>query len=316
MGNLRVSNDVVLAKIETTYNTDSVPVPGTDAIFTMAPPQFAPEGLRMNERPGVRASLGELQRIYGGSLGRLSFPVEIKGSGTAGTAPEIGVLLRACGMGQTIVASTSVTYRPISATHESITLYWFEGGRKRHIMTGCRGNATVRFSAGGIPFIDFEFVGHLGTVTDQTQPSPTINATVPRAGINMAIAVGGVNVIVRDWSVGLNNTIATPPSIASSDGYSEVQITSRKVNGEMTMESELASFIDVDAQLLAGTGSTFASGTLGSVAGNRFAVSSATNGLVWLDRQFGEGDGLRLRTMPFQLVESAAQNDEIALAFT
>jgi hypothetical protein len=33
MGSLRRSNDVVLAKIETTYNTDPVPVAGTNAIL-------------------------------------------------------------------------------------------------------------------------------------------------------------------------------------------------------------------------------------------------------------------------------------------
>lgn len=316
MGNLRVSNDVILARIETTYNTDPVPTAGTHAIFTMAAPQFAPEGQRMNERPGVRASLGELQRIYGGSLAKISFPVELKGSGTAGTAPEIGPLLRACGLGETVVASTSVTYRPVSTNHESLTIYWYEGGRKRHILTGCRGNATMRVSAGGVPFIDFEFTGHVSDPTDQTQPTPTINATVPRAALSMAITVGGVSVVVRDWSVGLNNTIAMPPSVSAADGYSEIQITGRKVGGEITLEAELASVINVDTQLSGGTGSTFASGQLGSVAGNRVNVSSATNGLVWTDRAFNEGDGLRLRTMPFQLVESAAQNDELAIAFT
>jgi hypothetical protein len=316
MGNLRVSNDVVFVKIETTYGTDSVPVAGTNAVFTMAAPQFAPEGLRMNERPGVRASLGELQRIYGGSLAKISFPVELKGSGTAGTAPEIGSLLRACAMGETVVAVTSVTYRPISSSHESVTIYWFEGGRKRHILTGCRGTATLRVSAGGVPFIDFELIGHVSDPSDQTQPTPTINATVPRAALSMAITVGGVSVVVRDWSVALNNTIALPPSVAAADGYSEIQVTGRKVGGEITLEAELASVINVDTQLSGGTGSAFASGQLGSVAGNRVNITSAAGGLVWTDRQFGEGDGLRLRTMPFQLVETSAQNDELAIAFT
>ncbi|MCK7495178.1 MAG: hypothetical protein MZW92_31855 [Comamonadaceae bacterium] len=43
---------------------------------------------------------------------QLTFDVEIKGSGAAGTAPELGVLLKGCGFGETVVAVTSVTYAP------------------------------------------------------------------------------------------------------------------------------------------------------------------------------------------------------------
>ena len=51
---------------------------------------------------------------------------------------------------ETIVASTSVTYKPISSLHESLTLYWYEGGRKLHKLTGARGTASVRIGAGGL----------------------------------------------------------------------------------------------------------------------------------------------------------------------
>ena len=316
MGNLRVSNDVILAKIETTYNTDPTPVVGTNAILVNGTPNFSAEGLRMNERAAIRGSLGQLQQVFGGQLGKVSFQVEVKGSGTAGTAPECGPLLRACAMGETLVAVTSATYKPISTTHESITIYWYEGGRKLHKLTGARGNVTLKVTAGGIAYFDFEFTGHYTNPTDQSQPTGTYNSQVPRAALSMAITVGAVSIVVREWSVGLNNTIAMPPSVSAADGYSEIQVTKRDVRGEIILEAELLSVIDVDAQLSAGTASTFASGTLGSVAGNRFVASSATSGLVWLDRQFGEGDGLRIRTMPFQLVETAAQNDEVSWAFT
>ena len=284
MGNLRISNEVILAKIETTYNTDPTPVAGTNAVLVQNL-SAQPEGLRMNDRPAVRANIGKLQQVFGGKLYRLSFDVEIKGSGSAGTAPEFGPLLRACAMGETIVGATSVTYKPISSTHESITLYWYEGGRKKHIMTGARGTASFRLSAGGLAMISFEFVGHHTDPADATQPVPTYSTQVPKATLSMAISVGGVSsIIVREWSIGLNNQIAMPPSIAAADGYGEVQVTSRDVSGQIVMDAELASVIDVDAQHTAGTGLTFASGTLGSVAGKRAVFTSATSGLFWKDR--------------------------------
>jgi hypothetical protein len=82
------------------------------------------------------------------------------------------------------------------------------------------------------------------------------------------------------------------------------------------MEAELAAVIDVDTQLKNGTASTFSPGTLGSAAGNKFALTSAANGLYWMNRTFADGDGLRLRTMPFGLVDSSAGNDAVSMAFT
>ena len=128
--------------------------------------------------------------------------------------------------------------------------------------------------------------------------------------------MGGATVVARALSIDLQNVIALPPSIAATDGYSEIQVTGRDVTGEMTIEAELASVIDVDTQLKSGTCLTLTTGNVGSTAGNRFAVTSATNGLVWKDRRVSDGDGLRLRQMPFDLRESSSGNDEVALAFT
>ena len=151
----------------------------------------------------------------------------------------------------------------------------------------------------------------------QSQPTPTYSSVVPKAALNMAVSIGGVTAaIARSWEINLNNTIVMPPSLAAADGYGEVQISQRDVSGTLEIDAELASVIDVDAQLSAGTGLTFQSGTLGSTAGNRFAVNSATNGLYFRDKQFGDADGIRTRSMPFGIVESATGNDEVSLVFT
>jgi hypothetical protein len=114
MGGLRISNEVILAKTEVTYNTDPVPVVGTNAIL-IRNANLSSEGLRMNDRGAIRASIGQLQQVYGGQLKRLTFECEVKGSGAAGTAPEIGPLIEACGFDETIVGATSATYKPESA---------------------------------------------------------------------------------------------------------------------------------------------------------------------------------------------------------
>lgn len=311
----RVSNEVILAKTETTYNTDSTPSAGSNAVLVRNV-KLAPEGLRMNDRAAIRASLGQLQEVYGGQLKRLTFEVEVKGSGTAGTAPEIGPLIEACGFNETIVASTSVTYLPESSAHESITLYWYEFGRKLHKLTGARGNFTIKLEAGGICLIEFDFVGHYTEPTDQTQPTPTYNSQVPKAGLGMTVAINGVSAIVaKRWQWSPNNTIVTPASLSSSDGYGEILISKRKITGQMEIESELDSVLDLDLLFAAGTRFAFASGQLGSTAGNRLNVTTPASSTYVTNTEPTESDGLRQRQIDLAVDDSTADT-ELSLAFT
>jgi len=120
-----VNREVILAKIEGTYGVDSVPVEGTDAML-VENVSWSNEGLRMNERPAVRANIGMLQQVFGGKLFTVTFDVEMKGAGGAiDVPPEFGPLLRACGIGETITPATDVTYTPVSTGHESVTIYYF-----------------------------------------------------------------------------------------------------------------------------------------------------------------------------------------------
>jgi hypothetical protein len=318
MSGLRTSNEVILAKIETTYNTDPTPSAGTNAILVRNL-NYSTAGLRMIDRGAIRASLGDLQKIYGGELRKVSFQVEVKGSGTAGTAPEIGPLLQAAGLLETIVAVTSATYTPNSGgttAHKSITIYFYEGGRKLHILTGCRGTVKFGLDAGGLMLMDFEFTGHLTQPTDASQPSPTYNAQVPKAGLNMSVSFNGISTLVpRKWSIDLGWKLAMPPSLAAVDGYGQIILVDRSVTGSLEIESELDSIIDIDALLQAGTRFAFSAGTLGGTAGNRVALSTPSSSTYITDSVLAEGDGIRLRTVPFA-VDDSTSDTEISLAFT
>jgi hypothetical protein len=312
MGGLRISNEVILAKTETTYGTDPTPAAATNAVLVRNV-SVQSEGLRMTDRAAVRAGLGKLQKVFGGHLKRITFECEVKGSGSAGTAPEIGPLIEACGFDETIVGATSATYTPEDGVHESVTIWWYEGGRKLHKLNGCRGSVTWRLEAGGILLASFEFVGHYVTATDQTQPTPTYNATVPRAGLSMVISLNGVTALtVKSWEWGFNNTIAEPPSLAAADGYGEIILTDRDIKGSMVLESELVSVSDLDALFTAGTRFAWQSGTLGSVAGNRVAFTTPASSTYIEDVNFDSADGIRNRTLPMAIDDSVATNFSIA----
>ena len=107
MGRILSNRAVVAAKAETTEGT-AISLAGADANFQVMEPKFELM-VPMFKREILDVALSPFAMIPGTRLGKISFKVENKGSGTAGTAPAIGKLLKACGFGETVVAVTSVT---------------------------------------------------------------------------------------------------------------------------------------------------------------------------------------------------------------
>lgn len=150
---------VFLAKIESTHRIDANPTVSADEIMTEGVEWNLAQGARMIARPAVRPSLGTLKQIFGGSLLGFQINCELKGSGTAGTAPEVGTLLRACGYGETVDPGVSVTYKPVSTGHESASCVLYEDGIMYRAV-GCRGNASFSVDVGGKPMASFNLIGH------------------------------------------------------------------------------------------------------------------------------------------------------------
>ena len=84
-----VKQEGILVKIETTPGTDAVPTAADDALL-VENIGWSFAGARMLERGAVKSTLGKLQPIFAGTLMEITFDVELKGSGTAGVAPEVG----------------------------------------------------------------------------------------------------------------------------------------------------------------------------------------------------------------------------------
>lgn len=304
------NREVILAKIESTYNTDSVPI-GSDAVL-VSNLTWANEGLRMNDRAAVRANLGKLKQIYGGRLLKVSFDVEIKGSGTAGTAPEFGPLLRACGIGETVAPATSVTYAPASSNHGSCTIYLYRDG-KRIILTGCRGNVSGNLDTGAQGKLSFSLTGHVAAETDTAMVTPSYDSTVPVPVLSAGFSVGGYSAVISKLAFDLGNTIATPPSINATDGYAAVQITARDVTGSFDPEDALVATKDWLADLIAGTSRALTTGVIGSTAGNRYQLSMPA--IALRDVSPGDRDGVTTYDVTFGAAESSG-DDEFSLVFT
>ncbi len=261
--------ELIALKIESTYNTDSSP-DGTDAML-VENVALSYEGARMVERNPIKPTLGKEQSIHAGNLVQITFDAEIKGSGTAGTAPEIGAALRACGFGETIVADTSVTYEPVSTAIESCTIYYYQDG-KLNVITGARGTVEINLTVGDKGMASFTFTGHDGGDSDAALITATYDSTVPPPVINGSFSVGAYAAVISALTFNLGNEVVTPPDFNAPDGYSEVFIADRDMTGSFDPEDTLVATQDWVGDWKAGNTKAITTGVIGSAAGNRYQL--------------------------------------------
>ncbi len=304
---------VLLSKDEVTYNTDSVPVAGTDAVL-IEDLGWAFANVRMHQRNPVRASFGKLAPQYAGSLITVSGKCEIKGSGTAGTPPEIAPLLRGAGWAETIVASTSVTYKPSSTqtVHKSESMYFYDDGLLLKV-TGARGKVSFDLQVGKPAMAAFEFTGHFVSVTDVALPAATYDSTVPVPLINMPFTIGAYSAVISKLAFDLANELSLPENIAASDGYGEVQITGRLPTGSFNPLRVTVATKNFINQWQTGLALALDTGLIGSVAGNRLQVTMPA--VTYTEAARGNQNNVGTYEMKFQAAESAG-DDEISIVLT
>lgn len=225
---------ILALAIESTYGVDADPT-GTDAILAKQVSLSPMEGNDLDR---------ELELPYFGSQGtipvelhmKLSFEVELAPSGTAGTAPAWGKLLRACGCAETIVAGTSVTYNPITDDPEAASIHFFNGGT-RYVMRGARGTASFDLTANQIPKIVFEYTGLFSLPSEQSRPTPDFGAWTRPQEVGPTFTAltfaGQTDLTMRKFMLDMSNQIE-PRFLV---GPEEILITDRDEAIECTIQA-------------------------------------------------------------------------------
>lgn len=94
----------ILWKVESVYGTDPVPTGAANAILCTQPDVVPIEGQTV-PRDLLRSFFGNSEQLPSAVFSRVTFQVEMAGSGAAGTAPAWGPLVRSCGFAQTLLAA-------------------------------------------------------------------------------------------------------------------------------------------------------------------------------------------------------------------
>lgn len=171
---IRFERKAVLAKTETTYGTDAVPTGTTNAVL-LKRGTINPLNGEMVPREIIRAGYGTMAGWFVGRHVTMNIAVDLAGSGTAGTAPSYGPLLRACGLAETVSAGVKVDYTPVHSGFESVSKYFNLEGT-RHIAAGARGNAKFRFQKRRPPEIEMDLIGMWKSDTSVALPALTTTA--------------------------------------------------------------------------------------------------------------------------------------------
>lgn len=304
---------VIFAKLEVTYGTDPVPV-AADAILTknlnLDDPYAGDRVARDLDRP----TLGLQEEININPHVTLSFDVEIAGSGTPGTAPKYGRLLKACGFTETPDPDTTpvyVEYAPNSTLADSVTLY-LEIDGQRHIIKGARGNVVFNFQR-GIPFMHFTFAGLYTRPAAGEISSPDFTAfqvPVPVTKANTTMTLGAYSGPAASLTCDMGMQVY-PRNVIDQE---EVLLTDRSPTGQIVIDMPDLGDINVFEDFVESHAGTIGTGALalqhGTAAGNIVEFEAPKVQLSTVSE--GDDTGLAIYTLNARYIPDAG-DDEVLL---
>lgn len=302
---------LILAKIESTYGTDSTPG-GTEAILVRNL-EITPLQADVVTRDLIRPYLGNFEQILANQRVEITFEVELAGSGAAGIAPAWGPVMKSCAMSETVAASTSVTYAPVSSSFSSCSIYFNNDG-VRHKITGCRGSFTVSGEVGQIPVISFTMMGIYNAPDDSALPTPTYsNQASPvifKEGNTTGFQVFSYSGCLQSFSLDLANEMVYRELVGCTK---EVLITNRAPNGTAVIEATTIATKDFFT-IANGTSTGNLTFQHGQTAGNIVTFSSPQTDIG--SPTYSDQDGIQMLNLPYVATPTTAGNDELSLVLT
>ena len=303
---------LILAKSETTYGQDSTPTGSSDAVLVRNL-EITPVQADVVSRDLVRPYYGNSDQLLANTRVECTFEVELAGSGTAGTAPRYDALLKSCGMASTVVASTSVTYAPVSSSFASCSIYYNVDG-VLHKVTGARGTVDMSCQLGQIPVLKFTMVGIYNAPTDTAQSSVTYaNQATPlifKNGNTSAFSFFSYSGAFSSVDFTLGNSTTYRELVG---GTKEVLITDRKPSGTVQLEAPTIATKDFFS---VATGSSTGNLTFlhGTTAGNKVTFTASQVDVA--QPSYSDMDGVQMLSIPYVALPTTAGNDEFQLQYT
>jgi len=305
---IKFREKTLLAGIESVYGTTEA-LEGTNAILAKDV-EFLPLEANAIERGLIKPYLGAESKIITGEHISISFKVELQGSGTAGTAPAFGPLLRAAGFAETITATTKVDYDLASSALESASFFFYIGSNL-HKANGARGSVKLEMDK-GIPYLAFNFLALYVAPVTGTSPAPDWSAwkkpTPTGEGRTSGFSMLGYAAKPHKLEMDVAQNVEYVETLTSH----EVMLTDRSGSGSVVIEAPTLAQKDYFASILAAE-----QGLIeiqhGATPGAICKVSAPN---VQLESpKYGDANGVATLEVNLILVPSEAGNDEVSFTF-
>lgn len=301
----------VAAKIEETKGSAEV-LAETDANLLVVEPKFdySPEEIN---REILRSTLGTEASIPGAPIATCTFRVELKGSGTPGTAPVFGRLLQACGFLEDL-NTDSVIYTPSSneADWKTLTIGYNLDG-KFQFLYGAGGNVSFTWTSGQICYAEFNFSGIFDSETDKAlwdEQSITFETTLPDKFYNAQAVLD----FGSQWSdpvfstvtLDMGNEVKVRENANAPNGLQYARIGQRNPRGTINVDQVAVATQDLTAFMTAPTLGIFEF-TLGATPGN--IISIAAPKIQIISKPTGDRDGTATHDLAFACRKNLGDDD-------
>jgi hypothetical protein len=313
-----IRNTVVLAKVETTASTDAAPAGATDAVL-VTDMSITPLDAQNIDRNLIRGFFGASEQLVGPGSVKVSFSVELAGSGTAANAPAWGTLMKAAACAEGLLSTPArVEYTPVSTGLKTVTIYYYDDG-VLHKLLGVMGTWTLTGKVGERPMLKFEFVGLDGGISAAAPSGTTYaawktpvamtKANVVDITLGATYATGALSGGTPYSSTGLELVAGNAVAFTALLSNEGVDINDRQSAGSMELDLTAAQEVAFMAQVKANTTQSLGF-TIGSAAGNKIIIHAPAIQLI--NPKKTEKNGRRLIGYDLRFVPSAAGtgNDE------
>ena len=308
---LMVKKTQIAAKIENPEGTPQT-LAGADA-FLAANVSFKPN-LEMGDRDNVTSSLSRFSRVPGARSAQIEFDMEVKGSGTKGTAPALGKLLKACGFGETPVSQQSVTYKPASTAISSLTMAAYMDGGMIKKLWGARGDISLKLDNGKPGWLHFVFTGADFSVTTDPMLTSGLNyeTTAPPAFLSASLLVQSYAALIGSLEIKMGNKVALRKGVNSASGNVSAIIVERDPQMSFDPETVTVATHDFYGKLRSGALGNLTLALTGQ-AGNICTITAPK--VQYINIAPGDREGVRTLGIDCALTRNAG-DDELVLAFT
>lgn len=306
---------LLLAKIEGAYGVDAVPTGAANSILVKNL-KITPTFTVVKRDDVALPDLDKLPHLIGQESIQITFDVELRGSGDSDgdVPPDLGVLLRGCFMGETILAGPggSCGYNPISdiQAQESLTFYVWKD-LQLHKAVGCVGTWKLAGEVGKAALFSFDFKGKLSAIIDQAIGTPTYQNLTPPLMLGVTFAYGGWSPPLNKITFDYKGKVIQRDDAQEDVGVMGFLVTDRSPEGQLTVEAAALADRDIWAHIRT-VNEAALNLVVGSTPGNRCTIAApkcAKTKVDWADK-----DGKAEYQIDFGLYRTAG-DDSISILF-